>query len=87
MGFARLLYHRPAFAILDEATSSLDPESEALLYGLVKRRGEKTLGGFTTILSVAHRQSVRKFHSVELTLKGDGAWTFQDIPRDEIVSS
>jgi ATP-binding cassette subfamily B protein len=52
LSFARALAHRPRILILDEATSSVDPETEALiregLYRLLENR---------TSLVVAHRLS------------------------------
>ena len=65
IGFARLFYHNPKFAILDEATSAINPDHEAELYKEVCSSG-------TTIVSIAHRLELRKFHANELKIKGDG---------------
>lgn len=65
VGFARLFYHKPPFAILDEATSAINPDEEGLLYQRVLQQG-------TTVVSIAHRLELRKFHSLELKLLGDG---------------
>ena len=65
IGFARLFYHNPMFAILDEATSAINPDHEAELYKEVCSSG-------TTVVSIAHRLELRKFHANELKIKGDG---------------
>ena len=67
LAFARLLVHRPRVAILDEATSALDTRNEAALYQRLVDEG-------TTLVSIAHRPGVLRFHSQVLRLKGDGAW-------------
>lgn len=64
VAFARILLHRPACLFLDEATSSLDMESEARLYERVIDR----LPGLT-LVSVAHRDSLSRYHSDVLTLQ------------------
>lgn len=64
LAFARVLLQRPAYLFLDEATSSLDAENEAWVYGLVTSR----LQGLA-LLSVAHRDSVREFHTHTLDLE------------------
>jgi len=56
MGFARLFYHKPAFAIMDEATSALPIDLEAKLL-------QKCVDLNVTMISVAHRPSVAKYHS------------------------
>ena len=57
LAFARALLVKPDFLFLDEATASLDPAGEEMLYRLV---GERLPG--TAILSIAHRPAVAQFH-------------------------
>jgi ABC-type uncharacterized transport system fused permease/ATPase subunit len=65
IGFARLLFHAPAFAVLDEATSALDEEAEA---GCMRMARQAGLG----IVSVAHRPSLARYHTHRLALSGQG---------------
>lgn len=67
LAFARVLVHAPRMAILDEATSALDSHNEAALYELLSRAG-------TTLVSIAHRSGVLRYHQHVLRLKGGGAW-------------
>ena len=73
MGFARLYFHRPKFAVLDEATSAINPDEECSLY--------QKLCSSTTVLSIAHRLELRKFHDRELRIVGDGtgAWELKPL--------
>lgn len=58
--FARLYFHQPSFALLDEATSAVNPEDEHALYGgLVDVQ--------TTIFSIAHRMELRKYVRTYIT--------------------
>ena len=68
LAIARALLQRPEWLFLDEATASLDPESEAMLYALLKRE----LPG-TTIVSIAHRPSVAAWHDRHLTVSQNEA--------------
>jgi len=52
IGIARALYHDPQVLVLDEATSSLDIETETEVMSAIR-----ALHGFKTILIVAHRLS------------------------------
>ncbi|MBR0653740.1 ABC transporter ATP-binding protein/permease [Plastoroseomonas arctica] len=65
LAVARALLVKPDYLFLDEATASLDQESEAALYALLRER----LPG-TAILSIAHRESVARFHDRRLRLAG-----------------
>lgn len=67
LAFARVLLARPRFAVLDEATSALDPANEASLYRLL-------LETRTTLVSVAHRATILRYHKQVLELTGDGEW-------------
>lgn len=68
--FARVF--RPAFAILDECTSGLDADSEALCYSLCARAG-------ITCLSVGHRPSLARFHDRVLDMSSDGRWEIRSL--------
>ena len=57
VALARALLAKPAWIFLDEATASLDPDSEAALYEALKLRLPNT-----TLISIAHRPSVAGFH-------------------------
>ncbi len=61
LSFARALLLKPRFLFLDEATSSLDGDTESVLYqALVRQLPE------TAIISVAHRDALARFHTREL---------------------
>ncbi|KTD19318.1 ABC transporter [Legionella lansingensis] len=57
ISFARVLLKKPDWLFLDEATSSLDEESEEHVYRAIKELKS------TTIVSIAHRSTVEKHHS------------------------
>ncbi|MDA8562001.1 ATP-binding cassette domain-containing protein [Gammaproteobacteria bacterium] len=57
ISFARALLKKPDWIFLDEATASLDEESEDHVYQSVKKIKN------TTIVSIAHRRTVEKYHS------------------------
>jgi ABC-type multidrug transport system fused ATPase/permease subunit len=56
IGIARALYHRPTVLVLDEATSSLDTETE---HGVMQ--AVQALQGDKTVLIVAHRLSTVEY--------------------------
>lgn len=63
LAFARIWLHRPRWLFLDEATSALDEETEERLYARLTR----DLPGLT-LVSIAHRSSLRRFHEHEMQL-------------------
>jgi len=68
LAVARALLAKPDWLFLDEATSSLDPEAELELYGLLKSQLPNT-----TIVSIAHRQALAPLHDRRLTFSRDAA--------------
>ena len=70
LGLARLYYHHPAFAVLDEATSAINPDEEGQLYAQMSELG-------ITFFSIAHRLELMKFHQLQLHFAADGTgrWT------------
>lgn len=63
VAMARALIQKPDWLFLDEATASLDPDSEGRLYRLLLEE----LPG-TTVISVAHRESLAQFHERKLRI-------------------
>ncbi|KAG5289458.1 peroxisomal half ABC transporter [Histoplasma ohiense] len=61
MGMARLLYHEPRYAFIDEATSAVSSDVEGLLYEQAKQRG-------ITLITISTRASLKKYHTFNLTL-------------------
>lgn len=75
IGIARALYHDPCFIVFDEATSSLDSETEQRVMETV-RDVQKT----KTFLIVAHRLSTLKGCDIILQNQGRsgcGQWQFR----------
>lgn len=69
MAIARLYYHKPTFAILDECTSAVSVDAEDVIYNEAKNRG-------ITIITVSHRPSLWKHHEYLLQFDGEGGYTF-----------
>ncbi|KAG2032806.1 ABC transporter transmembrane region 2-domain-containing protein [Suillus americanus] len=74
LAMARLFYHRPKFAILDECTSAVSSDVEGQMYEHAKSLG-------ITLITISLRPSLTKYHSHILTLTGDGtgSWSFSRI--------
>ena len=69
---ARLFYHKPLFAILDECTSAVSMDVEAELYNKAKELK-------ITLFTVSHRSSLFKFHEIMLRFDGNGGWEITDL--------
>lgn len=67
LAFARLLHQPIDLAFLDEATSGLDAETEAVLYSLLAQRG---IG----YVSVGHRAQLLRWHTHVLENVGNAQW-------------
>jgi putative ATP-binding cassette transporter len=61
---ARALVFKPDWLFLDEATASLDDESEAAIYNALKQRLPTT-----TMISIGHRPTLRQWHDRRLELR------------------
>mmetsp|Transcript_70545 Transcript_70545/g.188290 ORF Transcript_70545/g.188290 Transcript_70545/m.188290 type:complete len:669 (+) Transcript_70545:161-2167(+) len=72
LAMARLYYHRPQFAILDECTSAVSVDVEGAMYDECARLG-------ITLLTVSHRKSLWKYHQWVLRFDGLGSAKFSRI--------
>lgn len=72
IAMARLFYHRPKFAILDECTSSVTLDIEKVMYETAKELN-------ITLMTVSHRRSLWKYHRKILQFDGQGGYIFTDL--------
>lgn len=73
---ARLFYHKPKYAILDECTSSLTPEIERTVYTEAKRLA-------ITLMTVSHRRSLWTYHGWILQFDGQGSYVFTKLDAEK----
>ncbi|KAH6684851.1 ATP-binding cassette sub-family D member 1, partial [Plectosphaerella plurivora] len=76
VAMARLFYHKPKYAILDECTSSVTLETEKVMYDTAKELG-------VTLMTVSHRRSLWKYHSRILQFDGQGHYVFTKLDADK----
>lgn len=72
IAMARLFYHGPKFAILDECTSAVSLDMEAIMY-----KHSKALD--ITLITVSHRPTLWQYHDYLLRMNGEGDYTFEKI--------
>ncbi|KAK5043095.1 ATP-binding cassette long-chain fatty acid transporter pxa2 [Exophiala sideris] len=78
IAMARLFYHKPKYAILDECTSSVTLEMERKMYETAKGLG-------TTLMTVSHRRSLWKYHSMILQFDGQGGYVFSKLDAEKRI--
>lgn len=69
IAMARLFYHKPLYAILDECTSSVGMDIEKIMY-----THSQSLG--ITLITVSHRSSLWTYHNYILQFDGQGGYVF-----------
>jgi ATP-binding cassette subfamily D (ALD) long-chain fatty acid import protein len=82
MGIARLLYHEPRYAFVDEGTSAVSSDVEGLLYERAKAKGISTFSSYLffffditltnllilALITISTRASLKRYHDYTLTL-------------------
>ncbi|KAG5636859.1 hypothetical protein H0H81_006611 [Sphagnurus paluster] len=76
IAWARLFYHNPRYAILDEATSLVPTDMEGLMMEHATRLG-------ITLLTVSHRPSLWKYHALILHYDGQGGYVFTKLDAEK----
>ncbi|XP_018414724.1 PREDICTED: ATP-binding cassette sub-family D member 3 isoform X1 [Nanorana parkeri] len=77
MAMARLFYHKPQFAILDECTSAVSVDVEGYIYSHCRKVG-------ISLFTVSHRKSLWKHHEYYLHMDGRGNYDFKPITDDTV---
>ncbi|TMW51549.1 hypothetical protein DOY81_003380 [Sarcophaga bullata] len=76
IAMARLFYHSPQFAILDECTSAVSVDVEGKMYSYCREAG-------ITLFTVSHRKSLWVHHDFFLQFDGRGNYEFGRIDQDK----
>lgn len=76
IAWARLFYHNPKYAVLDEATSLVPTDMEGMMMD------HATLLGIT-LLTVSHRPSLWKYHALILHYDGQGGYVFTKLDAEK----
>lgn len=72
IAMARLFYHAPQFAILDECTSAVSVDVEGQMYRYCREAD-------ITLFTVSHRKSLWTHHEYYLQFDGRGNYDFKPI--------
>uniref|UniRef100_M4C2Q7 ABC transporter domain-containing protein n=1 Tax=Hyaloperonospora arabidopsidis (strain Emoy2) TaxID=559515 RepID=M4C2Q7_HYAAE len=81
VAMARLFYHKPQFAILDECTSAVSVDVEGAMYSFCREQN-------ITLFTVSHRKSLWAYHEYVLRFDGRGHYEFKKIDKaDEAFGS
>ncbi|KAJ3287241.1 hypothetical protein HK104_008710 [Borealophlyctis nickersoniae] len=72
IAMARLFYHCPRYAILDECTSSVSMDVERIMYTHAQKLG-------ISLITVSHRPSLWQYHNWILQYDGQGGYVFTEL--------
>lgn len=82
MNFARIMFHKPRFVVLDEGTNAISADMEDYLFNLLKRYR-------FNFISISQRPSLIKYHDLllEITDTTAGSWQLQALGTAEAITS
>jgi len=74
LAMARLFWHTPKYAILDECTAAVSLKMEERLFVTCRRLG-------ITLITISHRPALQEYHNRMLVLDGNGS--YKEMPIDQ----
>lgn len=80
MNFARIMFHRPRFVVLDEATNAISADMEDYLFNMLKRYR-------FNFITISQRPSLIKYHDFLLEISAGDSWQLQTLGSDEAITS
>ncbi|AET38142.1 ATP-binding cassette long-chain fatty acid transporter PXA1 Ecym_2410 [Eremothecium cymbalariae DBVPG len=80
MNFARIMFHRPKFIVLDEATNAISADMEDYLFNMLKKFR-------FNFISISQRPSLIKYHDYLLEITTNSNWQYQTLGSDEAITS
>lgn len=80
MNFARILFHKPRFVVLDEATNAISVDMEDHLFQLLTKYK-------FNFITISQRPALIKYHDMllEIGVQGDGTWQLQALGTAEAI--
>jgi len=75
LSMARVLFHGPRIITLDEATACVESAMEEIFYTTLETVGNAP----PTIISVGHRESLKKYHDYLIELLPNGRWRMESL--------
>ncbi|AEY95645.1 FACR128Cp [Eremothecium gossypii FDAG1] len=80
MNFARIMFHRPKFLVLDEATNAISVDMEDYLFNMLRKCR-------FNFISISQRPSLIKYHDYLLEITSGTQWQYQTLGSDEAITS
>ncbi|CCC68237.1 hypothetical protein NCAS_0B01530 [Naumovozyma castellii] len=81
MNFARILFHKPRFVVLDEATNAISADMEDHLFNILKKYR-------FNFITISQRPALIEYHDLLLEiLEEGGSWRLQTLGTDEAITS
>eukprot|EP00937_MAST-01D_sp_MAST-1D-sp2_P000603 g603.t1 len=78
LAMARLFWHKPKYAILDECTAAVSLKMEKRLFVTCRRMG-------ITLITISHRPALQEYHNRMLVLDGNGGFSLTKLTESKSV--
>ncbi|AMD19043.1 HBR142Wp [Eremothecium sinecaudum] len=80
MNFARIMFHRPKYIVLDEATNAISADMEDYLFNMLKTYS-------FNFITISQRPSLIKYHDYLLEITSGMQWQYHSLGSDNAIIS